>query len=50
MCIKEMNENEPLLKCRESLSAVKTKFSEELVDKYSGYLFIGYAAAVMKKA
>ena len=45
-----MNESEPLMKYRENEQSVRTHCILATGDKYSGYLFTGYAAGVMKEA
>ena len=45
-----MNESEPLMKYRENEQSVRTHCILVTGDKYSGNLFTGYAAGVMKEA
>ncbi len=45
-----MNANELLMKYRENEHSVKTHRMLVTGDKYSGYLFTGYAAGVTKEA
>jgi hypothetical protein len=45
-----MNENEPLMKCRENEQSDKTYRLLVPGDKYSGYLFTGYASGVIEEA
>ena len=48
--IEKMNENEPLMKCRENAQSVKTTGLLTLGEECSGYLFTGYMADVIKEA
>jgi len=45
--IEKMNENEPLMKCRENAHSVKTHWLLAPEDKHSGHLITGYVADVM---
>jgi hypothetical protein len=45
-----MNENEPLMKCRETAQSVKTTGPSTLGEECSGYLFTGCMADGMKEA
>lgn len=45
-----MNANEPLMKYRENEQSVRTHCILVTGEEYSGYLFTGYAAGVMKEA
>ena len=48
--IKEMSESEPFVKRREIAPTAKTGAFRGPRDKYSGYLFTGYMAVVVKRA
>ena len=50
VCIKETNESEPLLKCRESVPTVKTMVSTSPRKSIAVTCFTGYVAVVMQEA